>query len=57
MSCATEVIVGQSKDDDERDKRIEHLKRRAEELGAGQMKIGGLDDCPADVEEAFWNNW
>lgn len=48
------VIVGQSKADDDRDRRIEHLKRRAEELGAGQLKIDSLDECPADVEEAFW---
>ena len=42
--------------DDEQDKRIEGLKRRAEELSGGQMETGGLDDCPADTEEAFWKN-
>ncbi len=52
--CATGVIVGQSKADDDRDQKIKHLKRRAEELGASQMKTDTLDDCSADVEEAFW---
>ena len=40
--------------DDEQDKRIEALKRRAEELCGGEMETGKLDDCPADTEEAFW---
>ena len=39
--------------EDERDKRIEDLKRRAEELCDGQMELGGLDDCPAETEESF----
>ena len=34
---------------------IEALKRRAEEL-SGHMEIGALDDCPAEVEEAFWKH-
>ena len=25
-----------------------------EELG-GQMKVAGLNDCPEETEEAFWN--
>jgi hypothetical protein len=36
------------------EKRIDDLKRRAEELTGGQMEIGGLGDCPAEVEEGFW---
>ena len=42
------------KADDDREKRIEDLKRRAEELGASQMGVGALDDYPAETEEAFW---
>lgn len=38
------------------DKRIENLKRRAEELCDGQMELVGPDDCPAETEEAFWKN-
>jgi hypothetical protein len=36
------------------EKSVDDLKRRAEELTGGQMEIGGLDDCPAEVEEGFW---
>jgi hypothetical protein len=42
--------------EDDQDKRIEELKRRAEELSDGQMEVTMLDDCPADVEEAFWKH-
>ena len=38
--------------EDQRDKRIEDLKRRAE-LCDGHMETGGMD-CPAEVEESFW---
>lgn len=38
------------------EERIEDLKRRAEELAGGQMEIGGMDDCPAEVEEEFWKH-
>lgn len=41
---------------DDQDKRIEELKRRAEELSDGQMEMRVLDDCPADTEEAFWKH-
>ncbi len=44
------------KDKDDQDKRIEDLKRRAEELCGGQMEMGSLDDCPADMEESFWKH-
>ena len=40
------------------EERIEALKRRAEELSGGQMKVGTLDDYPSEVseevEEGFW---
>lgn len=39
--------------EDQRDKRIEDLKRRAQELSDGQMKVGGLDDCPGEMERGF----
>lgn len=42
--------------EDHLDKRIEDLKRRAEELCDGEMQAGGLDDCPAEMEEAFWKH-
>ena len=35
---------------------IEVLKRRAEELGGGQIVSGTVDDCPAEVEEDFWKH-
>lgn len=35
---------------------IEALKRRAEELSGGQMQVGSMDDCPVEVEEAFWKH-
>ena len=46
--------MAKPKDGDDREKSIENLKRRAEELGAGQMEVDNLDDCPAETEEAFW---
>ena len=38
---------------DDREKRIKELKRRAEELAGGEMQTGGFEDCPPDVEEGF----
>jgi hypothetical protein len=38
------------------EKRIEDLKRRAEELCGGQMETGTLDDVPAEIEESFWKH-
>lgn len=42
------------------EERIEALKRRAQELSGGQMKVGGPDDYPSDVpeevEESFWKH-
>ena len=40
--------------EDDRDQRIEELKRRAQELCDGQMQVGELTDCTAEEEEAFW---
>ena len=57
-----EVIVAKRKAmtkpkaEDEREKRIEDLKRRAEELCGGQMQTGKLDDCSEEMEEAFWKH-
>jgi hypothetical protein len=48
--------LGKPEAEDDQDKRIEDLKRRAEELSDGQMEAGGLDDCPADMEESFWKH-
>ena len=43
-------------DEDDQEKRIEDLKRRAEELCDGQMELCVLDDCSAETEEAFWKH-
>lgn len=38
------------------EEKIEALKRRAEELSGGEMKVADpLDDYPVETEEAFWN--
>jgi hypothetical protein len=42
--------------DRDRQKRIEELKRRAEELVGGEMKTGESGECPPDVEEGFWKH-
>jgi hypothetical protein len=49
-----EVIVAKPETEDDREKRIEDLKRHAEELCDGQMEVGSLDDCSSEAEEAFW---
>ena len=46
--------MAKPKAEHDRGKRIEDLKRRAAELCGGEMNVGGLDDCPAETEEAFW---
>jgi hypothetical protein len=48
--------VAKPKAEDDQDKRIEDLKRRAEELCDGQMEVSSLDDCPAETEESFWEH-
>ena len=48
--------MAKPKAEDDREKRIEDLKRHAEELCGGQMQVSSLDDCSAEVEEAFWKH-
>jgi len=40
--------------DEDREKRIEELKRRAQELAGGEMQSGGIASSPPEVEEGFW---
>jgi hypothetical protein len=42
--------------DSDREKRIEELKRRAQELVGGQMMAGEFEECPPDVAEGFWKH-
>jgi hypothetical protein len=42
--------------DDEREKRIEELQRRAKELAGGEMKSGELESTPPEVKEGFWKH-
>ena len=42
--------------EDDQEKTIEDLKRRAEELCGCQMKVGELDEFPAETEGAFWKH-
>jgi hypothetical protein len=46
--------VARQDPEDDREKRIEDLKRRAEELCGGQIEVGGPNDCSSEMEEAFW---
>ncbi len=46
--------MAKPKAEDGRCKRMENLKRHAEELCGSRMKIDSLDDCPAEAEETFW---
>ena len=39
-----------------REKRIEGLKREAEELAGGEMTAGQIEDTPPEVEEGFWQH-
>ena len=48
--------MANNESDDERKKRIEELKQQAQELAGGEMKTGGLEDCPPDLEEGFWKH-
>ena len=48
--------VARPKAENDREKRIDDLKRHAEELCGGQMEVGSLDDCSAEAEEAFWKH-
>ena len=40
--------------DEDQEKRIEELKRRAEELAGGEMKTGEIEPCSPEVKEEFW---
>jgi hypothetical protein len=40
----------------DRQKRIEKLKERADELAGGNMTTGEFAECPPDVEEGFWKH-
>ena len=42
--------------EDDREKRIEDLKRRAEELCGGKMQVGEPNDCSSEMEEEFWEH-
>ena len=46
--------MGKSESEEDRKKRIEDLKRHAEQLCGGEMTVAKLDDCSAETEEAFW---
>jgi hypothetical protein len=48
--------MAKPKAEDDQEKRIEDLKRHAEELCGGEMAVSSLDDCPVEVEEAFWKH-
>jgi len=48
--------MAKPKAEDDQKKRIEDLKRHAEELSSGQMEVCSLDDYPAEVEEEFWKH-
>lgn len=40
--------------DNDREKKIENLKRRAEKLAGGKMQSGGSEDCSPELQEEFW---
>lgn len=46
--------MAKPKNEQDRDKRIEDLRREVKELCGGQMQIDILDDCSSEVEEEFW---
>ena len=48
--------MAKPKTEDDQEKRIEALKRQAEELSGGNMETGTLDDCSAETEETFWKH-
>jgi hypothetical protein len=39
--------------DEDQEKRIEELKRRAKELAGGEMEIGEIEPCSPETEEEF----
>jgi hypothetical protein len=46
--------MANNESDVDREKRIEELKRRAEELAGGEMKAGEIEPTPPEIEEEFW---
>jgi len=46
--------MANNESDDDREKRIEELKHRAEELAGGEMETGEFVPSPPEVEEGFW---
>ena len=46
--------MANNESDEDREKRIEKLKRRAEELAGGEMKTGEIEPPPPEIEEEFW---
>jgi len=48
--------MANNESDDDREKRIEELKRRAEELTGGEMKTGEIEPTSPEVEEGFWKH-
>jgi len=42
--------------DDDREKRIEELKRRAKEIAGVEMKTGEIVPSPPEVQEGFWKH-
>lgn len=42
--------------DGERRKRIDDLKRQADELTGGEMTSWESEDCPDEISEEFWRN-
>ena len=46
--------MANNESDEDREKRIEALKRRAEELAGGEMKTGEIEPPPPEIEEEFW---
>ena len=56
MAKRKAVAKPKAKAEDDPQKRIEDLKRRAEELSGGQMMADVRDDCSSEMEEAFWKH-
>jgi hypothetical protein len=49
-----ELRMANDESDDDREKRIGELKRRAEELTGGQMMTGEAASSPPEIREGFW---
>ena len=42
--------------DEDREKKIEDLKRRAQELAGGKMTTGEIEPTSPEVQEGFWKH-